>query len=261
MALGLVLLVGAGLLIRSFLRVLAVDPGFNPRNVLTFRVGLSPKRYKDDAVSLAFYRQLIAKLEALPGAKQATAVFPVPLSGSNITITFDIEGRPHAPGDEPVARVSVIEPSYFQTFGIPILRGRTFSADEDQPDGRPVIIVNQAFASRFFPGEDAVGKRIRPGLSGDDGKRTMREIVAVVADVKRSGLTEEASPEYYLPYAPTNITAPYFALRVAGEPEAYVNSVREAVASVDKEAPIYHVHSLENWSRSRPPIHASRRCC
>jgi len=244
-ALGLVLLVGAGLLIRSFLHVLAVDPGFNPGNVLTFRVGLSPKRYKDDTVSLAFYRQLIAKLEALPGAKQATAAFPVPLSGSNISITFDIEGRPHAPGDEPVARVSIIEPSYFQTLGVPILRGRTFSADEDQENGRPVIIINQAFANKFFPGEDAIGKHIRPGLSGEDGKRTIREIVAVVADVKRAGLTEEARPEYYLPYAPTNITKPYFALRVAGNPESYVNSVREAVASLDKEAPVYHVYSLE----------------
>jgi putative ABC transport system permease protein len=242
-ALGLVLLVGAGLLIRSFLHLLAVDPGFNPRHVLTFRVGVSPERYKTDAESLALYRGIQSNLQALPGVQSATAVYPLPLSGSGIGITFDIEGRPHAPGDSPEVRVSIVEPSFFQTMGIPILRGRTFSEDEDQPKGRPVTMVNQAFVRKFFPGEDPLGKRIQPDLTSDDNPRAMHEIIAVTADVKRERLTEEAAPEIYLPYAPMNITTPYYALRVAGDPASYINSVRAAVASLDKDAPIYRVHT------------------
>ncbi len=245
-ALGLVLLVGAGLLIRSFLHLLAVDPGFNPRHVLTFRVGVSPQRYKTDAESLALYRGVLSNLQALPGVSSATAVYPLPLSGSGIGITFDIEGRPHAPGDAPEVRVSIIEPSFFQTMGIPILRGRTFSEDEDQPKGRPVTIVNQAFVRKFFPSEDPIGKRIQPDLTSDDNPKAMHEIIAVTADVKRERLTEQATPEIYLPYAPMNITSPYYALRVAGNPASYVNSVRAAVASLDKDAPIYRIHTYDD---------------
>jgi predicted permease len=245
-ALGLVLLVAAGLLIRSFMRELSVDPGFNPRNMLTFRVGMSPLRYKEDAESLAFYRQLLAKLNAIPGVKEATAVFPLPLSGSGIGLTFDIEGRPHAPGDSPVAQASIIEPSYFQTMGVPILRGRTFSEAEDQVKGRPAIIINQALADKFFPNEDPIGKRIQPGFSDDNGKKSMCEIIAVVANVKRSSMTEVPKPEYYMPYAPANISTPYYAMRVTGDPLSYVNSVRTAVTSLDKEAPIYRIHTYDD---------------
>jgi predicted permease len=245
-ALGLVLLVGAGLLIRSFLHVLAVDPGFDPRHMLTFRVGMSPKRYKEDADSLAFYRGVVAKLQALPGVQSATAVYPLPLSGSGIGITFDIEGRPHAPGDSPEVRAGIIEPSFFQTMGISILRGRTFSEEEDQPKGRPVVIVNQAFVRKFFPGEDPIGKRIQPDLTSDDNHKAMHEIIAVTADVKRERLTEEATPEIYLPYAPMNITSPYYALRVAGDPSGYINSIRATVASLDKDAPVYRIHTYDD---------------
>jgi putative ABC transport system permease protein len=245
-ALGLVLLVGAGLLIRSFLHLLAVDPGFNPRHMLTFRVGVSPERYKTDAESLALYRGIQTNLKALPGVQSATAVYPLPLSGSGIGITFDIEGRPHAPGDSPEVQVSIIEPSYFQTMGISILRGRNFSDDENQPKGRPVTMVNQAFVRKFFPGEDPIGKRIQPGLTSGDNPKAMHEIIAVTADVKRTLLTEEAAPEIYLLWAPMNVTSPYYAMRVAGDPASYVNSVRAAVASLDKDAPIYRVHTYDD---------------
>jgi putative ABC transport system permease protein len=245
-ALGLVLLVGAGLLVRSFLHLLAVDPGFNPRHMLTFRVGVSPERYKTDAESLALYRGIQAKLKALPGVQSATAVYPLPLSGSGIGITFSIEGRPHAPGDSPDVQVSIIEPSYFQAMGISILRGRTFTEDENQPKGRPVTMVNEAFVRKFFPGQDPIGKRIQPDLTSDDNPKAMHEIIAVIADVKRNRLSEETAPEIYLPWAPTNITSPYYAMRVAGDPASYVNSVRAAVGSLDKDAPIYHVHTYDD---------------
>ena len=142
--------------------------------------------------------------------------------------------------------MSVIDPSYFQTMGIPILRGRTFSEDEDQPTGRPVTMVNHAFVRKFFPGEDPIGKRIQPDLTSDDNPKAMHEIIAVTADVKRERLTEEAAPEIYLPWAPMNITTPYYALRVTGDPASYINSVHAAVASLDKDAPIYRVHTYDD---------------
>ncbi len=244
-ALGLVLLVCAGLFIRSFLHTLAVDPGFNPKHMLTFRVGVSSKRYKEDAESMAFYHAILARLQALPGAQEVTAVYPLPLSGSGITLTFEIEGRTHAVGDSPASRASVIEPSFFKTMGIPILRGRTFSDDEDQIHGKPVIIINQAFAREFFPGEDPIGKRLQPGFTAESGEKPMREIIAVTGDVKREGVTEKAEPEYYVPYGPANITSPYYAMRVAGDPASYINPARLAVASVDKEAPVYRIHTYD----------------
>jgi putative ABC transport system permease protein len=109
-----------------------------------------------------------------------------------------------------------------------------------------VIIVNQAFAREFFPGEDAIGKRIEPGIGDVDGKKTMREIIAVTGDVKREGVTEKAEPEFYVPYGPANITSPYFALRVAGDPASYINAARLAVASVDKDAPVYRIHTYDD---------------
>lgn len=130
--------------------------------------------------------------------------------------------------------------------GIPILRGRTFTEDEDQVHGKPVIIINQAFAREFFPGEDPIGKRIQPGFTAESGDKPMREIIAVTGDVKREGVTEKAEPEYYVPYGPANITSPYFAIRVSGDPASYVNSARAAVAALDKDAPIYRVHTYDD---------------
>lgn len=244
-ALGLMLLIGAGLLVRSFIKTVSAEPGFNPEHLLTFRVGVPPKRYADEAVSMSFYRAILAKLRAMPGVKSVTAVNPLPLSGSSFGVTFAVEGHSYAPGEEPEARVSLVEPNYFQTMEIPILRGRAFSDAEDVANGRPVMIINQEFARRFFSGENPIGKRIQPGLSDDSDQKPYREIVAVTADVKRSNLTEGAQPEFYIPYGEMNFTSPYFVVRVASNPLGYVAMARSAVASLDKDAPLYRINSYD----------------
>jgi putative ABC transport system permease protein len=246
-ALGLVLLAGAGLLIRSFLHILSADPGFNPQHVLTFRVGVSDKSYPEQK-RIQLYDQLLSRLKALPGAKDATAAFPLPFSGGNMSITFDIQGRPSPPGAGPDARASVIEPDYFQTLEIPLLQGRVLTQQDDRADAPPVIVINEALAKKYFPNEDALGKRLQTGFDKDDdpakpGK--WREVVGVVANVKRLGAAELPLPEYYVPYGQAAVTPPYVALRVNGDPASYANAVNGVVASLDKELPVYRVRTLE----------------
>jgi predicted permease len=244
-ALGLVLLVGAGLMIRSFLHLLSADPGFNPQHVLTFRVGLTDKTYPDQK-RVQFYDQLLAKLDSLPGAKSATAAFPLPFSGGDMTISFDIQGRPTKPGDTPDARASVVEPDYFRTLEIPLLRGRLLTAQDNRAEAPPTTVVNETLAKKYFPNEDPLGKRLQTGFDHPDGKPAQwREIVGVVADVKRLGVAETPQPEYYIPFGQAVITAPYLALRVEGDPASYAGEVSQAVASLDKELPVYRVRTLE----------------
>jgi predicted permease len=244
-ALGLVLLVGAGLMIRSFLHLLSADPGFNPQHVLTFRVGLTDKTYPDQK-RVQFYDQLLAKLDSLPGAKSATAAFPLPFSGGDMTISFDIQGRPTKPGDTPDGRASVVEPDYFRTLEIPLLRGRLLTAQDNRAEAPPTTVVNETLAKKYFPNEDPLGKRLQTGFDHPDGKPAQwREIVGVVADVKRLGVAETPQPEYYIPFGQAVITAPYLALRVEGDPASYAGEVSQAVASLDKELPVYRVRTLD----------------
>jgi len=237
-AIGLVLLVGAGLLIRSFDKLMNVDPGFDPKHVLTFRIAVPSKRYPDGKL-LDFAQQLQVRLQAVPGVQQATYGFPMPLTGSNMTITFSIDGRPTSPGDEPSARASAVASNFFQSMKMTLKSGRFFTPTEEQPESPRVLIVNQAFADRFFPGEDAVGKRVKTDISNEDVP-PMREIVGVVANVNRVSLTEGAEPEYYIPYAQAIITAPPFALRVSGDPSSYIETVRKIVAEQDSSLPVYN---------------------
>src|ERR1019366_9668077 len=151
-AVSLVLLIAAGMLIRSFVEVLRVDPGFDPHHVLTAQISLPAAHYPHDR-RLQFYDAFLARLAALPGVQSAAAGYPLPLSSSDIDISFTIEGRPVAPGDEPNAAVGIVTPGYFETLRIPILAGRAFTA-RDGTKAPPVVIVNEAFARKFFPGED-----------------------------------------------------------------------------------------------------------
>ena len=244
-AIGLVLLVGAGLLIRSFVHLLATDPGLNPDHVLTFRVGLSDKRYPDEK-SIQFYDQLTARLKALPGVQSATAAFPMPFGGGNMNLTFDIQGRPTAKSNSPDARTSVILPGYFETLQIPLLHGRFTTAQDNRVEAPPVMVINQALAEKYFPNEDALGKYIQTGFdSPDHGKPgKWREIVGVVGNVKRVSISEASQPEYYVPFAQAVITAPYLAVRVSGDPATYEHAVTEAVAEIDKQVPVYRVRTM-----------------
>ena len=245
-ALGLVLLVGAGLFIRSFLRLTSADPGFNPEHVLTFRVGMTDKAYPPEKQA-AFFDQLLARLKALPGAKDATAAFPLPFSGGNMSLTFSIEGRPAKPGEEADGRATVVEPDYFKTLQVPLRRGRLLNADDNQKTAPPAMVVNEALAKKYFPGEDPVGKRLETGFDADDQGKAhhWREIVGVVGNVKRTSIGEPPAPEYYVPFGQAQIATPYVALRVAGDPASYTNAVTQSVAGLDKELPVYRVRTMQ----------------
>jgi putative ABC transport system permease protein len=239
-ALGLVLLVGAGLLIRSFVSVLHVDPGFDPHGVFTARISLPDDEYKHDQK----IDQLIPRLAMLPGVKSASAGWPVPMSGSSASISFTVEGHPVAKADHPSEAIGLALPGYFETMRIPLIAGRSFAAS-DGPKGPPVAIVNQAFAKKYFAGVNPVGKHMQSDLGDGTLNSPMREIVGVVGNIKRQGITAESDPEYYLPWAQAVVTTPYLCIRTSGNPENLERAVTTTIAQMDPSVPVYQVHDLE----------------
>ncbi|HYK35149.1 ABC transporter permease [Alloacidobacterium sp.] len=245
-AIGLVLLVASGLLIRSFIHILQVDPGFDARNVLTARLGVTfDHRYNHDQ-HYQFYEQLLTKLSAQPGIKAASAGWPLPFSDSHATVSIAIEGKPVAKGDEPSEDIGVVMPGYFETMRIPLLSGRTFT-EQDGLKSAPAITINQAFADKYFPGENPIGKRIRAELGDDVLVHPMREVVGVVGNTKHLGLTTDAAPMYYLPYAQAVITNPYLVIRSSSDPANLSNMLRGIVSQLDPEVPVYQVATLESY--------------
>ncbi len=244
-AIGLVLLIGAGLLIHSFIRVLNVDPGFDPHHVLTAAINVPDTQYPG-LKKTQFYDELLPRLSALPGVEAVTTGVPIPLSHNNITVGFAIEGRPVAPGDEPDAPVSIVTPGFFRTLRIPLLSGRAFLPTDDSKSPA-VVIVNQAFAHKYFPGEDPVGKRIKPGLGDGITNEVVREIVGVVGDVKHRGITAEMPAQFYMPFKQAIIMSPPLIIRTAGDPLSVVGEVRDQLAQVDSNIPLYRVRTLEDY--------------
>jgi len=238
-ALSLVLLVGAGLLIKSFWRLLNVDPGFNPQQLLSVELSLASERYGEESQRAAFYQQLLERLATLPGVEAAAIVNHPPFSGRRGIDAFKIEGRP-APqsfDDLPLADARVISPGYFQMMSIPLLEGRAFTAADARPSPQTVI-VNQAFAERYWPGENPLGRR----LSNEDEWMT---VVGVVGDIRQSGLDQEAAPHVYAPYLQTSLRRSGVLLRTSVEPLSLVAAVRAQVNAIDPEQPIYNIHTME----------------
>jgi putative ABC transport system permease protein len=244
-AIGLVLLVGSGLLIRSLVRIVNVDPGFDPKQVLTARIAVSFDRLDHDQ-HLQFYSQLLARLSALPGVKSASAGWPLPMSDSNASISFSIEGRPIAKGDEPSESLGIVMPGYFETMHIPLLSGRNFG-EQDGIHALPVMIVNEAFARKYFPQENPLGKRIQPGIGDGIVDHPMRQVIGVVGDIKRRGLTVAAGPQFFLPYSQALVTNPFLTIRASGDPAALQGALRAAVHDLDKGVPVYQVASLDDY--------------
>jgi predicted permease len=168
------------------------------------------------------------------------------MSHSNATVSFAIEERPVAKGDEPSESLGLAMPGYFETMRIPLIAGRTFG-DQDGLKGAPTVIVNQAFANKYFPGENPLGKRIRPGVGDNVFEHPLREIVGVVGDIKRKGLTAGEDPQYFLPYAQAVITSPYLVVRTSGDPLLLQSALRAAVHEMDKSVPVYQVATLEDY--------------
>jgi len=246
-SLALVLLIGAGLLVRTLVRLQNVPLGFDPRNVLTMNVAKSPTG--DPAETGEFFRQLTERIKALPGVASASVTWQLPLSGASASTSLEIEGQPNEPGTAPMGVLHSAAPGYFRTMGIPFLNGRDFT-DHDDMKSAPVIIVNETLAKRFFPGGDAIGKHITPGFS-TTGERNKREIVGVVGDVKHQGLKGSAVPEFYFPQAQMPVTSLTLVVRTSGDPHALVDPVRNEVHAMDANAPVFGVLTADEYmSRS-----------
>jgi predicted permease len=244
-ALGLVLLVGAGLLIRSFVSVLGVDPGFDAHHVLTARFTMSDTSYPRDH-KIQFVQELMSRLNALPGVKAASAGWPMPMSGSDATVSFTVEGHPVAQADHPSESLGVAEPGFFEAMRIPLIAGRTFNS-MDQTKSPPVAIIDQAFAKKYFPGVNPIGRHITADVGDDVVEHPVREIVGVVGDIKQFGLTANAAPHYYLPWTQAVITNPYLVIRTTGDPAMLERAVQATVAGMDSNIPTYRVHPLEYY--------------
>jgi putative ABC transport system permease protein len=243
-AIGLVLLVSSGLLIRSFIRILNVDPGFDPRHVLTARAGASFNKMKHDQ-HLQFYDEVLARISAIPGVQSASAGWPLPMSDGDASISFNIQGRPIAKGDEPSEELGLAMPGYFETMRIPLISGRTFG-ELDGIKGTPTIIINRAFANKYFPAENPLGHHIQVRLGDDVFESPIREVVGVVGDTKLKKLTAGAEPQYYLPYAQAVVTNPFLVVRTSRDPAIMQDAVRAAVHEIDQSVPVYQVSTLND---------------
>jgi len=241
---GLVLLVVAGLLVRSFHRLVSVDPGLNPASVLTLTFDLPSTKYNDQQ-QIDFYTQLLARLRNVPGVVSAGAVTPLPLSNNNAMISFQIEGRPVPKAEAPSADIETVSPEFFHTFNIPLLRGRDFS-ERDDTKAPGVMIVNDAFARKYFPNEDPVGKHVTPGVA-NSGKPQPREIIGVVGNVKARNLETEDVPAYYIPATQLNFGSMTVCLRTSVEPHSLTSAVRDVVASMDPDLPLYDVKTMNDY--------------
>ncbi|HWP43840.1 MAG TPA: ABC transporter permease, partial [Blastocatellia bacterium] len=242
-ALALVLLAGAGLMIRSFLRLQEVDPGFNPHNLLTLRVQLPQSKYPDAEKIVPFYQQAIERIRALPGVQSAGAVSVLPLSGSYSSGTTQVERPPVA--DDHVAfeadRRSV-SPDYFKAMGIPLLRGRLFT-DHDRADSEQVAIIDEKFAKRFWPNDDPIGRRIKRGTNPQTPWIT---IVGVVGHVKHYDLNTEGREQVYFPHTQFAGSSMFIAVRTEGDPLSMVGAVRNAVWDVDPDQPVSQIMAMSS---------------
>jgi putative ABC transport system permease protein len=245
-ALAVMLLAGAGLLIRSFSKLAAVDPGFKVQPALAFDLSLPESRYDTEEREIAFFDQLLPKLKALPGVQEAAAVLSLPLSGASIVLTFEIAGRPPVPpSQQPAMQVRIASPDYFKLIGIPIKRGRGF-AETDRWGSPPVAVITEAAARQYFPGEDPIGKKITLGWGRGPGKpRAGGEVVGIIGDIKDAGLAEPDPPQIYLPYAQWPVESMTVVLKTAVQPDGLAEAARRAVYSVDGNIPVSNTRTLE----------------
>lgn len=244
-ALALVLLVSASLLVRSFVRLQSVNPGFDPRNVMTAALDLPDAKYSD-AKKAQFSNQMLAQLKALPGVESAALVYPLPMSGDEMRTTFEIEGHPMPESDLPHSSLRVASPGYFATMRIALKQGRDFT-EADTAGALPVVVINEALARQYFPDENPVGKHIKPGIATGPKEPAMREIVGVVGNVKFSGPAGENRPESYIPYAQVPFGSFTIVARTWRDPERLARPIASVVQSIDMDLPTYSVKTVEQY--------------
>jgi putative ABC transport system permease protein len=241
-ALSLVLLIGAGLQVRSLTRLLHVDPGFDTSNVLSLAVSLPERRYPEGPAQSDFFAKAVEAVAALPGVESAAAVSAVPLSGDQIIFSLEeLEGvPPPAPGDHQSAYWAAVTPDYFKTLRLPLKRGRVFGP-EDRADGARVMLINEAFAKRMFPGVDPLGRHVRIGIDG----KAQREIVGIVGDIRHDGLDREVTMQMYEPLAQLPWDTMSVIARTAVPPATLGSAARQAILGIDREQPVSSAETLD----------------
>jgi putative ABC transport system permease protein len=254
-ALALVLLAGAGLLMRSFWNLLDVDPGFETDRVLAMDVALPGAKYPEDDQQAAFFQQSLRRIGSLPGVVSAGAVTNLPLSGGNATTSVTVVGRPApAPADVPQIDYRIVSADYFRALGIDLRAGREFS-DHDAQGSRMVAIINESMARRFWPGEDPVGKHLTAGRT----RPVTREIVGVVGDVKHERLDAGPKAELYVPYLQTPNFFMHIVVRTSIDPLDAIAAVRREIAAATSRSTISKRWTWSSPNPSRSPD--STRCC
>jgi putative ABC transport system permease protein len=240
-ALAMVLLLGAGLLMKSFYRLLQVNLGFNPENAISVPFVLPQARYPDGNARAAFIKQVTERLKALPGVEAVGGVNTLPLSGDYSSGPFAIEGRPLAPGEVNIGNRRAATPDYFRTLSIPLLKGRIFT-EQDDFNAPPVVIINETLARRYWPGEDPIGKRliIPPGPNG-----TALSVIGVVGDVRNAGLEDEPKPEFYYAYFQNRMSYMVMVVRAGSDPASLISAARREIWAVDKDLPLANISTLE----------------
>ena len=242
-AMSLVLLVGAGLMIQSFLRLRRVNIGLNPKNVLTATISLPRAKYTDNDQRAAFFKQLVERLRTLPGVEAASATRTLPLGGSNWGRGLTVEGYPPLPsGQTPSVQHTVVAPGYFRTMGITLLAGRDF-ADADTKGAPDVTIVEERLARQYWPNESPLGKRVRFGPPEDN--EPWHTIVGVVSTVRDQSVQEETRPSVYLPHQKVPVTSMTLVARTAANPHEFIGAVRREVAQIDPDLPVSEIATME----------------
>ena len=246
-ALAMLLLVGAGLLVKSFVRLQRVDPGFDPQHVLTFGVSLPDAGYPKPVQSALFFQQLTERLAALHGVRAAGAVFGLPLSGTDFSISArSIDGRELSQSEQDALslQLRVVTPEYLGAMGIPVRRGRGI-APSDRPGSPLVIVINESAARRIWPGQDALGHHLVVGTKlGLGGERAGGEVVGVIGDLKENGLAQPTSPTMYLAHAQFPVGFMNVAIRTTGDPTMIAEPARAALAALDPEVPPFRLRSM-----------------
>jgi putative ABC transport system permease protein len=246
-ALALLLLVGAGLMMKSLLRLLEVNPGFNPDHLLTMRLALPATKYQENGQLISFHQQLLTRVESLPGVKGVGTVSILPLLGGN-TARFVAEGQPRPrPGDETEANIRDVSSDYFRVMEVPLIKGRAFT-DQDKENTPNVIIINQTLANKLFPGQDAVGQRLRYTAM----ELEPFEIVGVVGDEKVTGLDSATTPVVYGPFMQDPGPFINLVVRTTSDPNSMASAVRNEIQTLDPDLPVFDVKTMEQLIDNSP---------
>jgi putative ABC transport system permease protein len=239
-ALALMLLVCSGLLIRSFIRLQRVSPGFNPSDALAVNVALPGSKYPNEDQYSAFFTQLVEKTSTLPGVVAVGATQALPIQGDYL-VRFNIQGRPpDPPGEDKSTNYYAVMPGYFKAMGIPLLKGRLFT-EQDSKNAPRVAVISETMAKTYFPDEEPISR----GISLSQGREGFREIVGVVGDVKQYGLAQPTTLQTYEPYLQMPFSGMTLVVRTEGSPAALSGAIRSEVLALDKEQPVSRIRTLD----------------